>query len=81
MRRKFRPIVRTIASCAFCDNGTDIALDDIDAALDIDRASGLNDPSAASVRLLVQGGPNGAVPIHLRRAHPALDALLTMEMT
>lgn len=80
-RRKFPPIVREIASCAFCDNGAMISLDDIAAALDADRGAGFRDPTPDEVTLLVEGGHDGAPPSELRAAHPALDALLTTEMT
>lgn len=73
--------MRKIASCAFCDNGAQIELDTIGEALDVDRGAGFHDPTATEVELLVQGGPTGEPPKALCVQHPALDALLTREMT
>lgn len=80
-RRKYPPIVREISACAFCDNGAAITLDDVAAALDADRSAGFSDPSTEEARLIVQGGEDGIPPPDLCAAHPALDALLTREMT
>lgn len=76
-----RAIVRQIASCAFCDNGAMIDVRDIAAALDADRGAGFTDPTLDEVRLLVQGDETGTPPPALCAIHPALDALLTREMT
>ena len=80
-RWNFPPVVRQIAHVAFCDNGADISLDDIAAALDLDRGAGFSDPSPDEVPLLIRGGESGTPPPELCEKHPALDALLTMEMT
>ena len=81
MRRKHSAIVKAVGSCAFCDNGALISLDDIAAALDADRGAGFRDPTPDEVRLMVQGDDDGVPPPELCTAHPALDALLTTEMT
>lgn len=78
---RYPAIAHRIGSCAFCDNGAMISLDDIAAALDADRGAGFRDPTPEEVLLLVQGGEDGAPPPGLCAAHPALDALLTREMT
>lgn len=78
---RHRPIVRAIATCAFCDGGSIIPLVDVAAALDADRGAGFSDPTGAEVAMLVQGDDSGTVPRRIRVRHPALDALLTMEMT
>lgn len=80
-RRKFHPIVRWIASAAFCDNGAMIKLDDIAAALDSDRSAGFSDPTKAEADLLVMGDGDGQISPDLIAKHPALNALLTDEMT
>ena len=80
-RRKFRPIVSKIGSAAFCDNGAMITYDDIDAALDADRSAGFRDPTTEEVDLLVFGDDDGRIPRRLMKLHPALNALLTREMT
>lgn len=77
----YPPIVRTIGSCAFCDNGAMIHLDEIAVALAEDRKAGFRDPTPDEVLLLVQGGDDEEPPAELRAQHPALDALLTREMT
>lgn len=77
-----RALIHKIGSAAFCDNGSLIACKDIEAALDANRGAGFRDPTGAEVLLLVQGGdPDGRPPPALCAAHPALDALLTREMT
>jgi len=80
-RRKHPAIASVIGSCVFCDNGAQITLDAIVAALDADRGVGFADPTADEVTLLVCGGDDGVPPAKLRAAHPALDALLIEEMT
>lgn len=75
-------LIREIESAAFCDNGAMIALQAIAAALDADRGAGFQDPTLEEVVLLVQGeDPEGQPPLSLCAAHPALDRLLTREMT
>jgi hypothetical protein len=75
-------LIRTIGSAAFCDNGAMIDGKDIESALDADRGAGFQDPTPEEVLLLVQGDdPDGQPPPELCAAHPALDALLTREMT
>lgn len=75
-------IVRWISSAAFCDNGAMIKCEDIIAALDADRGAGFQDPTPKEVDLMVQGAdPDGQPPPVLCAQHPALDALLTREMT
>ena len=76
-----RALIHKIGSAAFCDNGAQIACADIASALDADRGAGFQDPSPDEVLLLVQGGDDGQPPPLLCAAHPALDALLTREMT
>ncbi len=80
-RSKHHKIVRDICACAFCDNGAQLTLDDVAAALDADRGAGFRDPTLDEVKLLVQGDNTGTPPPDLCAAHPALDALLTREMT
>lgn len=59
-----------------------IALQDIATALDVDRSAGFQDPTLEEVVLLVQGeDPEGQPPLALCAAHPALDRLLTREMS
>ena len=76
-----RALIHKISSAAFCDNGAMISCKDIALALDADRGAGFADPTPADVLLLVQGGDGGEPPPDLCAAHPALDALLTREMT
>lgn len=78
-----RTLILKIQSASFCDNGAMIPFADIAGALDADRGSGFVDPTHAEVLLLVQGSENhgGAPPPDLCARHPALDALLTREMT
>jgi hypothetical protein len=78
--KRHAPIVKEIGACALCDNGAQIALADIAAALDVDRGAGFRDPTLEEVLLLVQGD-NGVPPPDLCAAHPALNMLLTKEMT
>lgn len=81
-RQRWPPIVRIIGSCAFCDSGAMISHDDISEALDADRGSGLKDPTPTEALLMIQGdNATGVVPPDLCAQHPALDALLTREMT
>jgi len=80
-RRHHRPIARWIMSVALCDNGAEIRLDDISAALDADRSAGFADPTEVEVDLMVQGDASGEPPPDLCARHPALDMLLTAEMT
>jgi hypothetical protein len=80
-RRKHPPIVRDIAAAAFCDNGAEIEIDAIAAALDLDRSTGHLDPSSEEVSLLVSGDADGKVPVLLVAEHPALSALLEEYMT
>lgn len=79
-QKKYPSIVQQIGTCAFCDNGAQIALEDIAAALDADRGAGFRDPTLEEVLLLVQGD-DGVPPPALCAAHPALNMLLTKEMT
>lgn len=76
-----RTLIHKIGSAAFCDNGAMISCKNIASALDADRGAGFQDPSADEVLLLVQGGDDGQPPPALCAEHPALDALLTREMT
>lgn len=76
-----RKIIRDIGAAVFCDNGAMIAPKDIATALDADRGSGFRDPTSDEVLLLVQGSDDGQPPPALCAEHPALDALLTREMT
>lgn len=77
-----RALIYKIGLAAFCDNGAMIDCKAIGAALDADRGAGFRDPTWDEVLLLVQGGdPDGQPPPELCAAHPALDALLTREMT
>jgi hypothetical protein len=77
-----RALIRQIGSAAFCDNGVMISREDIAAALDADRGAGFSDPTPNEVLLLVQGGDSdGQQPPAICVVHPALDALLTREMT
>lgn len=79
---KHSKIVSWISSAAFCDNGAMIKCADIAAALDADRGAGFRDPTPDEVDLMVQGAdPDGQPPPALCAEHPALDALLTSEMT
>ena len=76
-----RALIHKISSAAFCDNGATLACRDIATALDVDRGAGFMDPIPDEVLLLVQGGDDGTPPSELCAVHPALDALLTREMT
>ena len=76
-----RALIRKIGSAAFCDNGAMISCGDIATALDADRGAGFRDPTPEEVLLMVQGGDDGIPPPDLCAEHPALDALLTREMT
>lgn len=76
-----RSIVIDIAAAALAEVDVDIAHTAIDEALEQDRAAGFSDPSPEEVELLVSGDEDGNLSADLRAAHPALDALLDLEMT
>lgn len=78
---RYSKLVKDIVACAFCDNGAMIAWGDVESALDADRGAGHADPTHEEVTLLIQGGDDGIPSPALCAAHPALDALLTREMT
>ena len=76
-----RSLIHKIRSAAFCDNGAQMACIDIASALDADRGAGFQDPMPDEVLLFCAGGDDGRPPPTLCAQHPALDALLTREMT
>lgn len=76
-----RQLIHKIGAAAFCDNGAQISRTAIALALDVDRGAGFQDPTPDEVMLLVQGGEDGKPPPKLCAVHPALEALLTREMT
>lgn len=89
-QRTRHALIRKIGSAAFCDNGAMIVHADIASALDADRGAGFADPTPDEVEQMVFGAVlaapidpswDGSPPPEIRAKHPALDALLTREMT